>query len=76
MSEPGSEGYDASKGGIYSLTHALALSLAKLLPLQISVIIDVLMPILVAKSLLLDTTPDEMRYSNTSLNRKLILFIC
>ena len=29
MSEPGSEGYAASKGGIYSLTHALALSLAK-----------------------------------------------
>lgn len=28
MSEPGSEGYAASKGGIYSLTHALALSLA------------------------------------------------
>lgn len=27
MSEPGSEGYAASKGGIYSLTHALALSL-------------------------------------------------
>lgn len=30
MSEPGSEGYAASKGGIYSLTHALALSLAEL----------------------------------------------
>lgn len=30
MSEPGSEGYAASKGGIYSLTHALALSLANL----------------------------------------------
>lgn len=29
MSEPGSEGYAASKGGIYSLTHALALSLAE-----------------------------------------------
>ena len=29
MSEPGSEGYAASKGGIYSLTHALALSLTK-----------------------------------------------
>jgi NAD(P)-dependent dehydrogenase (short-subunit alcohol dehydrogenase family) len=29
MSEPESEGYAASKGGIYSLTHALALSLAK-----------------------------------------------
>ena len=29
MSEPGSEGYAASKGGIYSLTHALALSLAQ-----------------------------------------------
>ncbi len=29
MSEPGSEGYAASKGGIYSLTHALAMSLAK-----------------------------------------------
>lgn len=28
MSEPGSEGYAASKGGIHSLTHALALSLA------------------------------------------------
>lgn len=28
MSEPGCEGYAASKGGIYSLTHALALSLA------------------------------------------------
>lgn len=30
MSEPGSEGYAASKGGIVSLTHALALSLAEL----------------------------------------------
>lgn len=30
MSEPGSEGYAASKGGIYSLTHALAMSLADL----------------------------------------------
>ena len=29
MSEPGSEGYAASKGGIYSLTHALSLSLAE-----------------------------------------------
>ncbi|MCD8031395.1 MAG: SDR family oxidoreductase [Bacteroides sp.] len=28
MSEPNSEGYAASKGGIYSLTHALALSLS------------------------------------------------
>lgn len=28
MSEPGSEAYAASKGGVYSLTHALALSLA------------------------------------------------
>ncbi len=28
MSEPGSEGYAASKGGIYSLSHALALSLS------------------------------------------------
>lgn len=28
MSEPGSEGYAASKGGLYSLTHALALSLS------------------------------------------------
>lgn len=28
MSEPGSEGYAASKGGIWSLTHALALSMA------------------------------------------------
>lgn len=28
MSEPGTEGYSASKGGIYSLTHALAVSLA------------------------------------------------
>lgn len=27
MSEPGTEGYSASKGGIYSLTHALAVSL-------------------------------------------------
>ena len=34
MSEPGSEGYAASKGGIYSLTHALSLSLA---PLHITV---------------------------------------
>lgn len=30
MSEPGSEAYAASKGGIYALTHALALSLADL----------------------------------------------
>lgn len=30
MSEPGSEGYAASKGGIYALTHALALSLSEL----------------------------------------------
>ncbi len=30
MSEPGSEGYAASKGGIFSLTHALALSLSPL----------------------------------------------
>jgi len=30
MSEPGSEGYAASKGGIVSLTHALAISLAEL----------------------------------------------
>ena len=30
MSEPGTEAYAASKGGIYSLTHALALSLADL----------------------------------------------
>ena len=30
MSEPGSEGYAASKGGIVSLTHALALSLSEL----------------------------------------------
>ena len=30
MSEPGTEAYSASKGGIYSLTHALALSLADL----------------------------------------------
>lgn len=30
MSEPGSEGYAASKGGLHSLTHALALSLAGL----------------------------------------------
>lgn len=29
MSEPGSEGYAASKGGIYSLTHALAVSLSE-----------------------------------------------
>ena len=29
MSEPGSEGYAASKGGIHSLTHALALSLSE-----------------------------------------------
>lgn len=29
MSEPGSEGYAASKGGIYSITHALALSLSE-----------------------------------------------
>ncbi len=29
MSEPGSEGYAASKGGIYSLTHALSLSLSE-----------------------------------------------
>lgn len=29
MSEPSSEGYAASKGGIYSLTHALATSLSK-----------------------------------------------
>ena len=29
MSEPGCEGYAASKGGIYSLTHALALSLSE-----------------------------------------------
>lgn len=28
MSEPGSEGYAASKGGVHSLTHALAISLA------------------------------------------------
>ncbi|MGM9758967.1 MAG: SDR family NAD(P)-dependent oxidoreductase [Parabacteroides sp.] len=28
MSEPGTEGYSASKGAIYSLTHALSLSLA------------------------------------------------
>lgn len=28
MSEPGTEGYSASKGGIWSLTHALAVSLA------------------------------------------------
>ncbi len=34
MSEPGSEGYAASKGGIRSLTHALALSLA---PLRVTV---------------------------------------
>ena len=30
MSEPGSEGYAASKGGLYALTHALAVSLAEL----------------------------------------------
>lgn len=30
MSEPGTEAYAASKGGIYSLTHALALSLSTL----------------------------------------------
>ena len=30
MSEPGSEGYAASKGGVYSLTHALMASLAGL----------------------------------------------
>lgn len=30
MSEPGSEAYAASKGGIYSLTHALAASLSEL----------------------------------------------
>ena len=29
MSEPGSEGYAASKGGIFALTHALALSLSE-----------------------------------------------
>ena len=29
MSEPGSEGYAASKGGIHSLTHALAISLSE-----------------------------------------------
>ena len=29
ISEQGSEGYAASKGGIYSLTHALALSLSE-----------------------------------------------
>ncbi len=29
MSEPGCEGYAASKGGIYSLTHALSLSLSE-----------------------------------------------
>lgn len=29
MSEPGSEGYAASKGGIWSLTHALSLSLSE-----------------------------------------------
>lgn len=34
MSETGTEGYSASKGGIYSLTHALAISLA---PLRITV---------------------------------------
>lgn len=31
MSEPGCEGYAASKGGVYSLTHALALSLAPII---------------------------------------------
>jgi len=30
MSEPDSEGYAASKGGIFSLTHALAMSLSQL----------------------------------------------
>lgn len=34
QSEPGTEGYSASKGGIYSLTHALAISLA---PMKITV---------------------------------------
>ena len=34
MSEPGTEGYSASKGGIYSLTHALSVSLA---PFRITV---------------------------------------
>lgn len=34
MSEAGTEGYSASKGGIYALTHALAISLA---PLRITV---------------------------------------
>ena len=34
MSEAGTEGYSASKGGIFSLTHALAISLA---PLRITV---------------------------------------
>lgn len=34
MSEAGTEGYSASKGGIYSLTHALAISLA---PFRITV---------------------------------------
>ena len=34
MSEPNSEGYAASKGGVFSLTHALALSLS---PLHITV---------------------------------------
>ena len=29
MSEPGTEAYSASKGGIFSLTHALAISLSK-----------------------------------------------
>lgn len=29
MSEPGSEGYAASKGGLFSLTHALAMSLSE-----------------------------------------------
>ena len=30
MSEPGTEGYSASKGGIVALTHAMAISLARL----------------------------------------------
>lgn len=34
QSEPGTEGYSASKGGIYSLTHALAISLS---PMKITV---------------------------------------
>ena len=34
MSEAGTEAYSASKGGIYSLTHALAMSLA---PMHITV---------------------------------------